>query len=485
MRITEQLEPARVFYYFEEIASIPHGSRNTKQISDYCVDFAKAHNLEYYQDDYNNVIIIREASNGYEAKDPIIIQGHLDMVCEKEPGCTKDMNTEGLDLYIDGEVLRAKGTTLGGDDGIAVAIALAILEDDSFNAPRIEAVFTTDEEIGMIGASHIDVSMLKGHTMLNIDSEEEGVLTVSCAGGVEAHCSIPVEKEMADDCSCIRLQVSGLTGGHSGIEIIKKRANANVVMGRLLNHLYNSLDFYIVNINGGLKDNAIPNSCVAHIQVDDSPVVINRLGQLVSEFRDTLKAEFADTDPDMHIDYDYAPDEDFDIPFNAESTVNVLKTLSKLPDGIVKMSEDIPGLVQTSLNNGILSTEDDNLNLVFCIRSSVDNEKWELKDRVESIIEEAGGKMDASSDYPGWAYLKESRLRDVMVEQFTKQYGKAPVIEAIHAGVECGIFAAKIPGLDAVSFGPNLKEIHTFRENMNIASVARTYELTKNVINNL
>lgn len=484
MRITEQLEPNRVFYYFEEIASIPHGSKNTKKISDYCVEFAKAHGLKYYQDDYNNVIIIKEACAGCESKAPIIIQGHLDMVCEKEPGCSKNMDTEGLDLYIDGDVLRAKGTTLGGDDGIAVAIALALLEDDSLKAPRLEVVLTTDEEIGMIGASNIDVSMLKGRTLLNIDSEAEGILTVSCAGGVEAHCTIPVEVDNVDG-KCIRLQVTGLTGGHSGIEIIKKRANANVIMGRLLNYLYNNLDFLIININGGLKDNAIPNSCVAHIQVDDSNVVISRLGQMVAEFRDKIKDEFSDTDPDMHIEYDYAPDEEFELPMTMDSTKIILKTMSELPDGIVKMSDDIEGLVQTSLNNGILTTEEEALNLVFCIRSSVDSEKWELTKRVQAIVEAAGGKLNAASDYPGWAYLKDSPLRETMIEQFTKQYGNAPVVEAVHAGVECGIFAAKLPGLDAVSYGPDLKEIHTYRESMNIASVARVYELTRNVIENL
>lgn len=484
MRITENLEPGRVFYYFEEIASIPHGSRNTKRISDYCVEFARNHGLENYQDDSNNVIIIKEASAGYESKSPIIIQGHLDMVCEKEPGCTKDMDTEGLDLYIDGDVLRARGTTLGGDDGIAVAIALALLEDDSLQAPRIEVVFTTDEEIGMIGASHLDVSMLKGTTLLNIDSEEEGILTVSCAGGVEASCSIPVEREEADG-KCIKLQVTGLTGGHSGIEIIKKRANANVVMGRLLNHLYRNLDFFIININGGLKDNAIPNACIVHIQVDDSHVVINRLGQLVSEFRDTIKQEYANTDPDMCIEYDYAPDEEFEVPLDKDSTQKILKTLSSLPDGIEKMSADIEGLVQTSLNNGILTTQDESIDLVFCIRSSIDSEKWDLTNKVQSIIEAAGGTLKVASDYPGWAYLKDSPLRETMISEYTRLYGQPPVVEAVHAGVECGIFAAKIPGLDAVSYGPDLKEIHTFRESMNIASVDRIYRLTRNVITNL
>ena len=484
MKLSEQLEPSRVFYYFEEIAAIPHGSKNTKAISDYCVDFARAHGLTYYQDDANNVIMIKEASKGCEAKPAVIIQGHLDMVCEKEAGCRKNMDTEGLDLFIDGEMLGARCTTLGGDDGIAIAMALAILEDDSLRAPRIEAVFTTDEEIGMLGAQALDVSVLKGRRLLNIDSEVEGIFTVSCAGGLDAECSIPLYREETDG-QLLRIEIGGLTGGHSGIEIHEGRANANVLMGELLNQIYNNLNFLIVDINGGLKSNAIPTSCTAHLLADDSSMVINRMGQLLAEFRESAKAKYADTDPGLFIEYNYADEEEYNTPLDKESTDKVLHILSQLPDGVQKMSEDVPGLVETSLNNGILVTSDEYMDITLCIRSSIDAQRDALTDRIKGLLENKRATLSIKGKYPGWAYLKDSPLRDLMVAQFTALYGHAPSIEAVHAGVECGIFAGKLPGLDAVSYGPDLLDIHTCRERMDIASVERTYKLTCSVLENM
>lgn len=469
MRVLEGLKPERVFYYFEEISKIPHGSTNTKAISDYCVEYAKEHGFEYYQDDSNNVIIIKEAAKGQEDREPIIIQGHLDMVCEQAPDCTKNMETEGLDLFVEGDLIGAKGTTLGGDDGIAIAYALAILEDEEIKHPRLEAVFTVDEEIGMLGAEVIDVSPLKAKTMLNIDSEDEGIFTVSCAGGAVASCVVPVKREKKTG-RVVEITIDGLTGGHSGVEIHKKRANANKVMANLLG----KLDWpALISIKGGLKDNAIPVACTAKVMTDCD------LKEIVESYKKFELAIYEETDPGLSITIN----EEGIIEENVITNTNeVLGVLIRTPEGVQKMSADVKGLVQTSLNMGILYTEDDNITLKYCVRSSVDSEKADLLNQLKEITENAGGNINVNGVYPGWEYKKDSRLRELMKSIYEEQYGVSPKIEAIHAGVECGMFAGKISGLDCVSYGPDLSEIHTFRERMSIESVQRVYEMTKTII---
>ena len=475
--LLQELTKDRVFYYFSELAKIPHGSRNTKKISDYCVSFAKEHGLEYHQDDLNNVIIIKQASQGRENDDPIILQGHLDMVCEKAEGITKDMSVEGPDLVIDGDYLKANGTTLGGDDGIAVAMILAILEDDTMSHPRLEAVLTVDEEIGMLGAAAIDVSPLKGHTMLNIDSEAEGIFTVSCAGGVVASLRIPVKREHTDlQIFCI--EISGLTGGHSGIEIHKGRASSNKVMAKILKELSDRIDIRLISVNGGLKDNAIPVSTTAVIGCKED---LEKVAISVCDIAKPLADQYKDTDPSMKVDITIYHG-DADEPVTAQDTIKVIDVLFSLPEGVQKMSPDIEGLVQTSLNMGILKTDKDHVELSYCVRSSIDSEKQELTDILKRKCDETGGELILSGDYPGWKYKKESSLREKMISIYKEQYNAEPVIEAVHAGVECGLFAGKIPGLDCVSYGPNLLEIHTHRERMDIESVRRVYSFTRKII---
>ena len=475
--LLQELTKDRVFYYFSELAKIPHGSRNTKKISDYCVSFAKEHGLEYHQDDLNNVIIIKQASQGRENDDPIILQGHLDMVCEKAEGITKDMSVEGPDLVIDGDYLKANGTTLGGDDGIAVAMILAILEDDTMSHPRLEAVLTVDEEIGMLGAAAIDVSPLKGHTMLNIDSEAEGIFTVSCAGGVVASLRIPVKREHTDlQIFCI--EISGLTGGHSGIEIHKGRASSNKVMAKILKELSDRIDIRLISVNGGLKDNAIPVSTTAVIGCKED---LEKVAISVCDIAKPLADQYKDTDPSMKVDITIYHG-DADEPVTAQDTIKVIDVLFSLPEGVQKMSPDIEGLVQTSLNMGILKTDKEKVELSYCVRSSIDSEKQELTDILKRKCDETGGELILSGDYPGWKYKKESSLREKMISIYKEQYNAEPVIEAVHAGVECGLFAGKIPGLDCVSYGPNLLEIHTHRERMDIESVRRVYSFTRKII---
>lgn len=475
-KVLAGIEPARVMYYFEELSMIPHGSRDTKRISDYCVSYAKEHGFEYYQDNDNNIIIIKEASEGREQEEPIIMQGHLDMVCEVEPGVNKDMSVEGLELFVEGDLVGARHTTLGGDDGIAVAMALATMDDDNLSHPRLEAVFTVDEEIGMLGAVSIDVSPLKGHIMLNIDSEEEGIFTVSCAGGVVAECIVPVFREESAG-NTFEIYVKGLTGGHSGIEINKGRATANKTVATILKQLGDYTDYRIISIEGGLKDNAIPVSSKAVVVTEAS---IECLKNKINEIAKPIIEEYKETDPMMEIGV--CETESTLLPADSQSSQNVLDVFYNLPEGIQKMSANVDGLVQTSLNMGILTTAEDYVSLKYCVRSSVDKEKEELIEKMNEIVTEKGGRMELTGDYSGWEYRPDSPLRDTMASIFREQYGEEVRIEAVHAGVECGVLAGKIKNLDCVSYGPNLSEIHTYRERMSISSVARVYKMTRTII---
>ena len=469
MAILEHLEPRGVFRFFEELCAIPHGSSNTKAVSDWLMDFARERGLEAYQDGLNNVIIIKEATSGYESAEPVILQGHMDMVCEKAPGCAKDMEKEGLDLAVDGDAVYAEGTTLGGDDGIAVAMALDILDADDIPHPRLEAVFTVDEEIGMLGATALDVSMLRGRRMLNLDSEEEGVFTVGCAGGNLTQCTLPLTRAPYAG-KALTVTVGGLRGGHSGAEIDKGLGNANMLMGRLLYAASRKAELRLVEVNGGLKDNAIPRETVATLVTTDPEAVLAVCRELDAQ----LKNEYRTTDPDVFVT---AAESTASLPMDDDTTRRVLCFLTCAPNGIQAMSADMPGLVQTSLNLGILKTEKDAVIASFCVRSSIDGQKQMLVERLTCMTEALGGTVEVFGDYSGWEYRPDSPLRELLVEVFTQQYGHAPRIEAIHAGVECGIFSGKLPGLDCVSMGPDLTEIHTCREKLYISSVQRLWTM--------
>ena len=460
MSVLAKIKPERVFYYFEELCKIPHGSGNTDKISDYCVEFANRIGLVSVKDEHNNVIIKKPASKGYENHDTVIIQGHLDMVCEKEPDSPIDFTNDGLDIAVDGDFVYANGTTLGGDDGIAIAMAMAVLEDTSLCHPPIEALFTTDEETGMYGAEGLDVSNLDGKIFINIDSEVEGILTVSCAGGARAMVEIPLAKGTVN-APCYKITLDGLIGGHSGVEIDKGRLNSNVTMGKFLKSL--PFDFTVCEIRGGLKDNAIPRSTEAIISCNDD--IIPYAKEFVANNR-------INTDPDLTISVTDATSTEC---YDKNSSKAIVDFLCTVPNGIQSMSKDITGLVQTSLNLGILSSDNDKLTATFAVRSSVNSEKYDLLDKLSATAKKFGGTHSSQAHYPAWEYRKESRLRDTMVNIFTKLYGYEPKVEAIHAGLECGLFSDKIEGLDAVSFGPNLYDIHTTRERMSIESVQRSY----------
>lgn len=475
MAVLDQLEPKNVFRFFEQMCAIPHGSYNTKAVSDWCVAFAKERGLEHYQDEMNNVILIKEASAGYEEAQPVILQGHLDMVCEKAPGCEKNMAREGLDLAVEGDYIYAEGTTLGGDDGIAVAMALAALEDESLPHPRLEVILTTEEEVGMDGAMALEVSPIRGRKLLNLDSEAEGVFTVSCAGGSMAACALPVARAPFGG-DILRVRVAGLTGGHSGAEIHKGRANANMLLGRLLRAMAAETELRLVSADGGLKDNAIPVAAEAVVAAEDGRKAKAAAERMAACFQ----TEYRRSDPMLTVTAEEAAAAW--LPMDASSTERTVCLLACAPNGVQTMSQDIHGLVQTSLNLGILKTEENAVTASFCIRSSVDSEKEMLKDRLACLLAQLGGRVSFSGEYPGWAYRPDSPLRELMTEVYREQYGREPKVEAIHAGLECGLLAGKLPGLDCVSIGPDLLEIHTPREKMSISSVQRVWAFVREVL---
>lgn len=478
MAVLSQLEPRSVFSFFETICSIPHPSGQEGPLADYLVSFAQAHGLEHHRDQLNNVILIKPASPGYEAEAPIILQGHLDMVCEQEPGRNIDFAHEGLELMVEDGYVTARGTTLGGDDGIAVAMILALLEDDSLSHPRLEAVLTVSEEVGMEGAAAIDLSMLQGRKLLNLDSEEEGQIMVSCAGGCRVDCRLPVIRTNAAGRLCT-ISVSGLTGGHSGVEIHQNRANACRVLNWTLVELGRQLSFGLLSLEGGNKDNAIPREAAAQIVLPGR--LVPALSAALERCRRTLAEQYAATDPELTLDLTYQGQGSYDV-LTAECAQKALLLLQYLPNGVQAMSQDIPGLVETSLNLGVVRMTERELTLRFSVRSSVLAAKDALKDQLAQAITAVGGAVSFAGDYPPWEYRKDSPLRDDLCRVYRQQTGQDPALVAIHAGLECGLLSEKLPGMDAVSIGPNMKDIHTTQERLEIDSVRRTWEYLLQVL---
>ena len=472
------LKPESVFQYFEDLCAIPHGSGNTKAISDYLVDFAKTQGLSYIQDELNNVILFAPGTAGYEDHAPVILQGHMDMVCEKDADCPLDMEKDGLDITHDGEYVFAKGTTLGGDNGIAVAYALAILADKNIPHPPLEVVITVDEETGMFGAAGIDLSMLKGRTLLNMDSEEEGIFTVSCAGGARGTITLPVERRAVYG-PCVRLTVEGLQGGHSGVEIHKNRANANKVMGEFLSRVQQLMPLCITKLEGGAKDNAIPRSC--EVTLVALGMYIERINGVAEQLQKEIRENYDEP-------YAIVRGDDVDAlggnALTTECSSKVIALLNAAPNGVQTWSKDIEGLVQTSLNLGIARL-DEELSLTFAVRSSVNSEKTELLEKLKALAEFNDASYAQMGDYPAWEYKKDSHLRDTMVTVYREMFQKEPQVVAIHAGLECGLLSEKLPGLDCVSIGPEMHDIHTSRERLGIASVARTWDFILEILKSL
>ena len=472
MRVLEGLEPVSVFYFFEEICKIPHISYHEQALSDYCVAFAKERKLFYQQDELGNVLIIKEATSGYEKEPAMILQGHLDMVGEKVPDCELDLEKDPIRIRVDGDYICAEGTTLGGDDGIAVAYALAVLDAKDIPHPRLEVVLTVSEEVGLLGATGMDLSLCQGKRLINVDSEVEGVLTAGCAGGVRVNSQIPVSRETKKGLVC-ELFLEGLKGGHSGMEIDKGRANANVLLGRFLLLLKEKMSYGLLEMKGGAKENVIPKDGGAVLLVDSTKVEL--LEKTIDEFHSQMKAEYGTADPNIHLNLVLKEEKEGAV-LDEASLDRTLKALNLAPDGVQAMSMDLPGMVETSLNLGVLELAGEILTLRFSIRSSIAAAKEQLVKKLGLLTELLGGNMTLAGDYPSWPYARESRLRDLAVRIFKEQYGKELKIEVIHAGLECGILSSKIPGLDCISIGPDMVDIHTPKEKLSISSVARTWK---------
>lgn len=471
MGVLGELEPRPVFQFFEEICAIPHGSGNVERLSDYLVSFAKERGLVYRQDELKNVIISKEASPGYEDKEGIILQGHMDMVAVKEPESDIDMRTQPLKLVAEGDYIRAQDTSLGGDDGIAVACALAVLDDDSLPHPHLDAVITVDEETGMYGAKALDLSGVKGTRLLNLDSEEEGCFLAGCAGGASVKHILPVVRAERTG-TLFTCKICGLLGGHSGGEIHKERGNANSLTGRLLQELSGVADIGIFDLGGGLADNAIPREAALQFVASEKE---DEIKQCVRAFEKILQAEFSTKDPGVKIEM--AQERNVvKRCLDRASGDKVRELLLLMPNGVQAMSADIPGLVQTSLNNGIMRMEEDRFLLTTSVRSSVASEKEALITKISVLTELLGGKAEINGDYPGWTYRKNSPFRDLCVKVYEEMYGKKPEIIAVHAGVECGILLEKRPDLDCISIGPDMQDIHTTEEKLSISSAKRVWE---------
>ena len=502
-----ELKPERVFYYFERICEIPHGSGNTGAICDFLCSFALKHELEYIKDEVGNVIIRKPASSAMEDHPAVILQGHMDMVAVCVPGSDIDMTRDGINLMIEGDRLSAVDTSMGGDDGIAVAMCLAILESDSLKAPALEVLFTMDEETGMDGAMGLDMNLLKGRRLINIDSEEEGTIYVGCAGGARVHITLPIDseqnKDQAGDGDVYEICVSGCRGGHSGSEIYRGGANAIKIAGRVLYELSRQMPgLGFISIEGGVVDNAIPTEAVLRVSGIGTEEEAQSTIALLSQ---EIGREYGTTDPDLSIVIKKLAEAGDHITASRESADRLACLLNAVPNGVQSMSHDMEDLVETSLNIGVIHTLNmtkDTLSathtdisedplfinatkavvLQFAVRSSVASAKRHLIDKLCAIAKLAGAKTEVSGDYPGWKYEPDSPLRDHMTAVYRKMFGKEPVVKAIHAGLECGFFVSGMPGLDCVSIGPDMSDVHTTSESLSISSVGRTWDYLCSVL---
>ena len=479
----KNLKPEAVFRYFAEMSEIPRGSGNEKAISDYLVNFAKKHDLEVIQDEVLNVIIKKPATKGYENAPCVILQGHMDMVCEKNKGTDHDFEKDALKLKIVDNYIYADNTTLGADNGIAVAYALAILEANDLEHPALEVLITSEEETGMGGAINLDPSHLKGEYLVNLDSEEEGYLLVSCAGGVRTKQTLSIVWEDADtNLTAYKIDITGLKGGHSGSDIIKQRGNSNKLMGRILSKLNDEIDYSIANVDGGAKMNAIPRECEAVILTDSKNEKI--LCETMENLNNTFKSELATSDPDVSIEVKKHEDK-VEKVLSKETMTKLVSSLVLIPNGIKTMSMDIEGLVESSTNLGVVITHDNEITFESAVRSSVKSLKYNVINEMKCIANLLDCEFLADSDYPEWSYKADSKLREICQNVYNNKYNKEAKVVAIHAGLECGLLLEKMPHVDAISLGPDMFDVHTPGEHLDIDSTQRTYEYLLDILKNI
>lgn len=477
----EKYEYKQVLHYFEELTRIPHGSGNTKEISDFLADFARKHGAECIQDKANNLIIRKPATVGYEKAPVVMIQGHMDMVCEKNADTEHDFQKDPLKLRLVSDDLMATGTTLGGDDGIAVAYIMALLSDREAKHPELELVITTDEETGMDGAKALDMSGLKASYLINVDSEEEGVVLVSCAGGVRQDCILSINRVLERG-KTFRVEMRGLKGGHSGSEIHKNRCNAVFLMARFLFELRELSDYSLYAFDGGCKDNAIPREASVTLLV--TPEEEERLFRSIHQLQKVYEDELLAAEPEFTMTIEPEKEGIFAV-LEPVSFEKMLFFLIQAPNGVQRMSGDIEGLVESSLNLGVLRITETEAEFHFSLRSSKKTYRDYMKDKLDYLITFLGGESTLHGSYPAWEYRRESKLRDRFRAVYREEYGKEPVFEAIHAGLECGLFSGKMPELDMISIGPDMKDIHTPKEALNLPSAIRVYRFLEKLLESM
>lgn len=480
MKSLEEITEERIFYHFNEISKIPRESRNEKEISNYLVHFGRKLGLECIQDEALNVIIKKPASKGYEKAPTVILQGHMDMVCEKNNDKVHDFANDSIKLIVKDDYIYADETTLGGDDGIALAYAMAILEDNTIEHPAIEVLITTDEETGMTGANAVESKYINGKIVLNLDSEEEGKLWVSCAGGVKTQSTLPLKwTNKKENTKEYILEIKGLKGGHSGAEIHLERGNANKLMGRLLKEISNEISFNIISLNGGAKDNAIPREAIAVISMNEAKE--KKLHEVKTKVTEVFNKEFHKKDPDLKISLSNY-EEKVERVLSDDTTTKIINLLYLYPNGINTMSADIEGLVESSTNLGVVVIREDNIEYHSAVRSSVFSLKEEMVERNKSLTEILEGTFETHGEYPEWPYKINSKIRDICKNVYSRMYGKEAEVVAIHAGLECGILKERLGDLDMISFGPDILDIHTPNEHLSISSARRCYEYLLGVL---
>ena len=468
-----EYEPKETLHYFTEISQIPRGSGEEKAISDYLVSFAANRGLEVFQDAYNNVLIKKEASPGYEDAPIVILQGHMDMVWEKNKDVEHDFLTQGIKLRIVDGHIYAENTTLGADNGIAVAMALALLDSKNISHPRIEAVFTVEEETGLTGATNFDGSKLSGRYLINLDSEDDAEIMVSCAGGIRIHHEVDLQYMSAPKNSLFyNISITGLKGGHSGMDINLNRANANKLLARILYDIKRAKKMHLVDIWGGSKDNAIPREAEATIVVCDSVQEI--FESAMKRFQELFGEEYATSDPNISINVSLI--DNCERCLTKETTEKIINLLMILPNGVQTMSADMKDLVESSINTAVLAIKGDILDVTSSARSSVNSKKDTIVEICQCIADALKIEMNTNSAYPGWALDNDSKLRDQAIDSYFKLFGTEPKIVATHAGVECGIFKEKISDLDMISIGPNMYDVHTPNEHVSIASIEKSWQ---------
>ena len=478
-RVLQDLKPQSVFKYFEEISQIPRGSSNEKEISNYLKKFGEDLGLETIQDEYLNIIIRKPATKGYENAPCVMIQGHMDMVCEKNKDTDHDFTKDPLKLRVEDGMIYATGTTLGADNGIAVAMGMAILSDNSIEHPEIEFLVTVDEEAGMSGAMNLDGSQLKAKYILNLDSEEEGYILVSCAGGATAKSTLPIEyTNISGDKVGLAIDIKGLLGGHSGMDIIKQRGNSNKLLGRLLNLL--SIDYDLAKVSGGSKNNAIPRESECIIAVNKNSV--DEVKKQISDIEKIFKNELKTSDPGLVIEVSEA---DVEKVFTPEFKDKVIKMYNLMPNGVQTMSMDIEGLVESSTNLGVVVNSDNDILFESAVRSSVSTLKDDILNRMDLLTQSLKGDFKVESSYPAWEYAKGSKLEEICIEAYEKLTGKKPTIMALHAGLECGLLLSKMNGAEAISFGPDMFDVHTPNEHLDVKSTENTWDYLLTILKSI